>query len=396
MKNYNHIIRFRNKFPRIYRISSFEIIKAFNFLSYYILLPLKIYIERKLRIKLLSSKSLNKVIIRKDRLGDCILTLPFIYGLKLNEKDLFFVSEILEKIIIQLNIKCSFRDSQFLKNDNDLLIANLSTSKINSFQSSLPKVNKKILFTQLSTNPFSKNGIPIVFEPNYLKNKSQTLFIKNCFKLLNINADPIRGIKYLNRKLENIVEYKKNNLLVIVVGLGIDIGRQLKIKTIRDIIQFAKKNSLNPVILEEPNFENKLKAIANENNIESKSCRNFLELFILFKNSRYVIGYDCGPTHIASLLTNSIILFSHTPCFHWGKHVWHKFIQSKKIISGKDKIIITKQLNLGSLKNNWIISYDFKGCALHKKVCQDNNCSELDEYLIQKAIRSILKDPDYL
>ena len=181
MKNYNYLTKFRNKFPRIFRISSFEIIKFFNLLSYFILLPLRIYIESKLRIKLLFSKNLSKVIIRKDRLGDCILTLPFIYGLELKEKDLFFVSEILAKIIIQLNIKCSFNDSKFLKKGNDLLIANLSTSNINSFQSNLTKANSTILFTQLSTNPFSKNGIPIVFEPSYLKNKSQTLFIKNCY-----------------------------------------------------------------------------------------------------------------------------------------------------------------------------------------------------------------------
>ena len=102
--------------------------------------------------------------------------------------------------------------------------------------------------------------------------------------------------------------------MVIVVGLGIDIGRQLSNKDINEIIKFAKEKALKPLILEEPGYEIRLKKLAQEKNIESRSCRNFLELFTLFKISRYAIGFDCGPMHIASLLTNSIILFSQIIC----------------------------------------------------------------------------------
>ena len=71
--------------------------------------------------------------------------------------------------------------------------------------------------------------------------------------------------------------------------------------------------------------------------------------------------------HIASLLTNSIILFSHTPSFHWGKHIWHKLILERTLTNRSNSIIITKQLNLGSLKNNWIIRSDQKGCPYTKR-----------------------------
>ena len=94
--------------------------------------------------------------------------------------------------------------------------------------------------------------------------------------------------------------------------------------------------------------------------------------------------------HIASLTTNSIIFFSHTPSLHWGRHIWHKFIFNKKLTNKTASIIVTKQINLGSLKNNWIISNDNKGCPFHKKICIDNLCSELDSTLLNKALRLIL------
>ncbi len=330
MNQYIFLTELRNKFPKSFRRISFEVLNLTNLLSYLILLPSKIFFEKILKIKILKFKNINKVIIRNDRLGDCSLTLPFIYGSKGEKGNLFFVSEILKEIIDELKTTCIWQDSQFLKNKNYLIVANLSTSKISNFKDYLPKVKNKIIFTQLSTRPFSKNGFPIVFSPNYNENKSQTLFVRDSFNRLEIDSDPIEGIQLLNSHLSKVIGYEESNLLVIFVGLGIDIGRKLSNNDIREIIIFAKKKALKPVILEEPGFANKLKILAQENNIETRSCKNFLELFTLFKISKYAVGYDCGPMHIASLLTNSIILFSHTPSYHWGKHIWHKFIFRKK------------------------------------------------------------------
>lgn len=388
----NFLKKFRNKFPRSFRIISFDILYILNLLSFFIFLPSKINIERKIKNKLLKSINISKIIIRNDRLGDNVLTLPFIYGTSKNNQKNFYFSEILKDIISQLDIKCIWKHTSFLNNKDDLLIANLATSNISTFKGNLPEDNNKFIFTQLSTNPFSRKGFPISFSPNYFKNKSQTIFVNNCLKKIGIYADTIKGIKVLNSQLENKLEKKGEDLLIIVVGLGIDIGRRLNNKNIKNIINYAKEKSLKPIILEEPSFGDRLRNLADENNIEIKSCKNFLELFILFKYSKYAIGYDCGPMHIASLLTNSIILFSHTPSFHWGKHIWHREISKKRIVNKSNSIIITQQLNLGSLKNNWIISCDYKGCPLHKKICQDNDCSELNDYLLDTAIKFILKN----
>lgn len=391
--NYKNLItKFRNKFPRKFRGISFDFLNILNFFSFFVFFPSKIFIEKIIKIKLLKSRAISKVIIRNDKLGDNVLTLPFIYGTSENNQKLFYVSEILKEIIGELRTKCIWEPSCFLNKNDDLIIANLATSNISNFIDYLPKNNNKIIFTQLSTNPFSRNGFPINFSPNYNKNKSQTLFVSNCFDRLKIDSDPVKGIKLLNSQLSNFIRNEKSNLLVIVIGLGIDIGRQLSNNNINDIIKFAKEKSLKPVILEEPGYVTRLKKLALEKDIESRSCKNFLELFTLFKISKYAVGYDCGPMHIASLLTNSIILFSHTPSLHWGRHIWHKFIFQRTLTNKSRSIIISKQLNLGSLKNNWVICNDKKGCALHKKACNDNSCSELNKDLLKKSIKFILKN----
>ena len=58
-------------------------------------------------------------------------------------------------------------------------------------------------------------------------------------------------------------------------------------------------------------FNKESKALAIENNIETEKCDNILDLFLLLSKARFVIGYDCGPMHIASLVSNSITLLPH-------------------------------------------------------------------------------------
>ncbi len=389
---------FIHKFPRSYRGISFEILKIINFVSYFIFLPTNILFNLILKYKLSKSRGINKVIIRNDKIGDCALTLPFIYGTLTKKECLYYVSPILDEITAQLNINCNWKSSKSIINNNKLLIANLATSKISNFIKDLPKSKSKIIFTQLSSSPFSKSGFPLIFSPNYLINKSQTRFVNNFFIKLRINSSPTLGIKVLNSHLEKFIEVKNDKKLVIVLGLGIDIGRQLNENIVSKIVYFARQNFLNPIILEEPGFENNIKDLAKKNNIESKSCKNFFELFLFLKSSKFVIGYDCGPTHIASLLTNSIILFSHTPIPHWGKHIWNIETYKEKLKYNNHEVTLIKQLNNGSNKNNWIICGNEKGCSLHKSSCKNNNCSELNELLLLNAIKSILnvKNNNYM
>ena len=169
MNNYNYVKIFRNKFPRIFRILSFKIIQVFNLLIYFIFFPLKIYIETKIKIKLLTYKSLNKVIIRNDKLGDCILTLPFIYGSKGKKDNLFFISPILKEIISELNTNCGWQDCAFLKNKNNLIVANLSTTKIANLKIIYLKQITKLSLRNLVMNLSIRMVFLLIFSQIILK-----------------------------------------------------------------------------------------------------------------------------------------------------------------------------------------------------------------------------------
>ena len=386
----NIIKRFANKYPRSFRFISYDVIKITNFLLYFLLLPTNLVYSFFLKYKLSKSSNIQKLIIRNDKIGDNILTLPYIYGTKSKNRNCFYFSNILEEITSQIYINNSWQSSKNIKSNCNLFIANLATSDISNFTSYLPKHKSKFIFSQITSNLFSRQGFPLIFSPFYSINKSQTIFVNNNLRKLQIKSDPIEGIKVLNEYLGEIIEPSKENLLIIVLGLGLDKGRQLNNYLIREIIKFSRKKNFKPVILAEPGFEEESQKIAFRNNIDSKLSRNYQELFLLFKSAKYAIGFDCGPMHIASLCTNSIIMFSHAAPLCWGKHIWNRTIVKKIIKLKYSKIYISKQINKGSGKINWIMSNDQRACLLHKKSCENDNCSKLDEKLLLKAIKEIL------
>ena len=104
--------------------------------------------------QLLRKFNLQKIIIRNDRIGDSILTLPFLYGTT-GEETYFFISEILEEITSELKLISKWKSSENILENNHLLIANLATSKKSEFENILPKSKTKLIFTLLSTNPFA-------------------------------------------------------------------------------------------------------------------------------------------------------------------------------------------------------------------------------------------------
>ena len=388
--------KFINKYPRNFREISFNLLFIINFFLYFLLKPIDLFFLLFLNYFLLFPKKVQKLIIRDDNLGDSIITLPFIYGLIDKEQNNFYFSPILEKIFNQIQLKINWKTTTEINNNKYLLIANLSTSKISNFIGSLYSCKTKVIFTQINSNLKNKAGFPILFSPNYYKNKSQSYFIKSCLNRLQIKSDPILGLRKLNSHFENISSCKNKNLLIISLGLGVDIGRRISGQMINDIIKFSRDLSLIPIILEEPGFEKESKNIAASFKIKTKSCENYNELFLLFKESKLSIGYDCGPMHAASLFTNSIILFSHTPVLHWGKHIWHKQISETKLVDQGKKIFVIEQINRGSQKKNWLICADKKGCSFHKNSCLNNNCSNLDTELVKKSLCYIFNKKDNL
>ena len=85
----------------------------------------------------------------------------------------------------------------------------MATSDISNFTSYLPKHKSKFIFSQITSNLFSRQGFPLIFSPFYSINKSQTIFVNNNLRKLQIKSDPIEGIRFKRIPWEIIEPSKK-------------------------------------------------------------------------------------------------------------------------------------------------------------------------------------------
>ena len=223
---------------------------------YAILFPLNFIFSIFLFLKLYFSKKRKKIIIRNDRLGDSILTLPFIFGSQ-NREEYYFVSDILDSILKQFNYQKNWKSTEYINEEcNDIFIANLSCKKIATFRKFIPHINISInIISQLSFYLSLDSGMPLMFTPNFASNFSQTSFINSSLKRIGIKTNPIKGIEKLNQNIQYFKDpYPNKKFVVIVCGLGLDNGRKMNSKIIKKIVNQLISKSYKPIILEEPGF----------------------------------------------------------------------------------------------------------------------------------------------
>ena len=123
---------------KCFRYITYQILNKTYFLYFAILFPLNLIVLIYLFFKLNFSEKRKKIIIRNDRLGDSILTLPFIFGSQ-DREEFYFVSDILDSILKQFKFQTNWKSFKFIKgNYNDIFIANLSCKKIETFKKFIP------------------------------------------------------------------------------------------------------------------------------------------------------------------------------------------------------------------------------------------------------------------
>ena len=110
---------------------------------------------------------------------------------------------------------------------------------------------------------------------------------------------------------------------------------------------------------------------------------------------KLVIGFDCGPIHLASLFTNTLTLFSHTSPNQWGFHIWLKKEELYKFDYRNNNLYLQKTLNLGTNKNNWVLYKDKFRCAVHsdkrfQNIYTGQNCCDLNLINIEEILEKIL------
>lgn len=361
--------------------------RAFYYFSY----PVR-YLILLLNFIRLNNFNYDKLIIRNDRIGDNIILLPFILGSDTKE-NIYYISDYLNNIINDLKINTHWQALDKKNNKKDLLVLNLAGEKSKNINYNFK--NNILTISQLKITLNFDYGLPILFTPNYASNLSQSEFTNNGLKFLKIDSNPIKGIERLNKIIPNSNLLKKNQKVILILGLGLDDGRKINENQLKRISFLLKENELETYILSEPDFKIKIHNISKKYNIKIIDSRKLTDLFYIFKNSKLVIGYDCGPMHIASLLTQTITLNSHTSLNQWCKHIWHKKIKKHTFNSFDKKIYLEEMLNLGSNKKNWILYENTNRCPIHSdkrflKLTPRDKCCDINLLYLEKIILKVL------
>ena len=283
-------------------------------------------------------------VVRTDKMGDMILTLPIIQGIKGGD----------EKNIV--DIVCSennFKVCNKIPSINNIFIFNKKTSKIWSTIKELRKQNYDYIYTfspgwlSIIISIFSKSKFKslLILQSRYKSSISSKLMERIISKLFFNNVKIVNRNSYL--KLNKSI-YQSNLMQELVNQSGIKVTKN---ETINDLFEFQKKSFIQKEIclihlsskwinkyFTEDKFINLLDRLKKTgknivmssdrssiqvfdriykkyriiNNEDFKNLKDINEILILdqldFNNwtsiinsSTYVITPECGCTHIASL-----------------------------------------------------------------------------------------------
>ena len=124
-----------------------------------------LYLLRSNKLDLNNNKN-NKLIIRNDRLGDSILTLPFILGIKKNQETILiskYIFSLLDQLKIDYSNLISPEMADYRKITYGINLPGYNLNNIKQFK----KLNKSNIFTQVGFRNFKNKGIPLFFSPNF-------------------------------------------------------------------------------------------------------------------------------------------------------------------------------------------------------------------------------------
>ena len=311
----------------------------------------------------------NIAVIRDDRLGDVILTLPIIKKLKdeLPNSKLTIIISSISKNLIQM---FDFIDD-FIISDNSIttintinskkfdLILNFSPLKSKSYKYFL-KANRKvnIIYTSRYKKNFSKNKIKLFFlnfffDSNYLNKRNsfvnlthQTIYMNQILKLERISSLKKPKKVYLN--LKNNLKY---DCLIHLSNRWINSDYIINdlILLVEDISKRFKKISFTTDMLISDNIKKVIQALKSNKNYNINMQPNFKSWINLIDQSKLIITPECGCSHICGLLNkNAIIIYDRNNKPDFIKREYQPYL-SKSIIKIKSA--------LGKNQNKKILGY---------------------------------------
>ncbi len=368
----------------LYRYTSKHIIhflhKAFAFLD-----------KIRLRIHLIRLKQpINSIILhRHDRLGDAILTLPFLLGTSSNIKTLLIDSPIINSILAQFKLSIPWKpyciDNKY---NNVSFVINLSSPNLSKFNLENSKHNVSI--SQTSPNPIKKSGYKIIPSSSFWFNCTQSETISQGLQLAKVKTNPISGIRSLNEAFLKIprpgfIPIEKYG--IIVLGRGLDTLRQLSDANINSIASYYKTKGIQPYLLNEPNHTEDILKLSTALSIPLITGDSLAELSLIFKFSEFATGFDCGPMHLASMFTNVLVFLSHVSHLQWGPQLWHKVIKTEHYKDKGYSLSSIHSVNLATQMSHIVVFPNLNCIPCHRNFCSSHLChqiitSHLDNFLI--------------
>ena len=311
----------------------------------------------------------NIAVIRDDRLGDVILTLPIMKKLKdeLPNSKLTIIISSISKNLIQM---FDFIDD-FIISDNSIstintinsrkfdLILNFSPLKSKSYKYFL-KANRKvnIIYTSRYKKNFSKNKIKlfflnIFFDSNYLNKRNsfsnlthQTIYMNQILKLEHISS--FKKPKKVDLNLNNNLKY---DCLIHLSNRWINSDYLLNdlISLIEELSRRFKKISFTTDMLISDNIKKVLQTLKSNKNFNLILKPKFKSWINLIDQSKLIITPECGCSHICGLLNkNAIIIYDRNNKPDFIKREYHPYLS---------KSIIKINSALGNNQNKKILSY---------------------------------------
>lgn len=266
------------------------------------------------------------LVVRTDRIGDVILTLPLIYQIKKilphanvcilvsqNVAELLYDYEIIDEVIVLENIK---NLKMFFKRICYDLVINAFPVFDISRAEYLSKVPLRIgtayrwysFLYNIKIHEHRKECL--LHEYQYNINLLKKLFDETGYDFkYSFKINETEG-SLLNEKLQKH-SFRLNDEYIIIHpssgGSSIDVSKDVLI----DFINKFKKNNNIKVVITGKNSEKDFNSkIENKNNIIDLSGElNLRELLILINNSKLFIANSTGPIHIAGALNKKVIGF---------------------------------------------------------------------------------------
>ncbi len=311
----------------------------------------------------------NIAIIRDDRLGDTILTLPVVKKLKEDfpksritmiisgiSKNLLQMFDFIDDIIV---IENSIKTINKINSKNFDLILNFSPLKGKSYKFFLKAKRKvNIIYCSRYKQKFSNYKLRgfilnFFFNSNYLYKRDdiknlihQTIFMNKIlnYEGLSISKQP----KKINLNLKNKLKY---DCLIHLSNRWINNEYFYYdfVSLIREISKKTKNISFSTDLIISADIKKIIKILKSNKKCDFFLKPSFKKWINLLDQSKFVITPECGCSHVCGILDKkAVVIYNRNNKSNFIKKEYHPYL-AKKII----------QINSGSgpKLNNKILSY---------------------------------------